>query len=486
MPNPRLAVTTALLGLAAGVLAVTGPAASAAAPTTLSGTLEVVHEDRFDLGRADHRYALVQPGGRRTELLFDDAGPHGLGARAVRVTGRPVRAGVMDVGSTAAVSTAGTAEAVEPSTTKRVAVVLFDFADSDPDARAVTTTDARNAVFTEDGASVDGFLAESSYGQLDITGSSSESGDVFDWVTISAKSTDACAYATWGQQARALAAAQRGFVDSSYDQVVHVMPKSTCSFGGVAYMPGKYSWVVLRSKGSPNVLTRLRGITSHEYGHSLGIHHSGSQACTSRNGDTVTLTSCSAAVSEYGDPFSVMGSSLNERQYTAFQKGRLGWLAAGQTVDAASNGRYTIGSASVPGTGPTVLRVAAKKANGSPRFYSFELRTASGVFDSATTAPDDPDYDRSGIALPPVDGVFVRWHGDYWLNVVSRLYDMTPGSRVAGQDFDDAAMTPGTTLSVPETSTTVRLESVQDGVATLVVSSGGSTDGGGKGGKPRR
>jgi hypothetical protein len=476
--NRRLLATSALVGLACGLLAVSGPPATAQPSQSLSGRLEVLHEDRFDLGRADHRYALVDAAGRRTQLLFDDEGPHGLGARQVRVTGAAVRPGVLRVGSAAAVDvtdsgtgTAGgsTTATTAPATTKKVAVILFDFADSGLfEDRPVATATAQGAIFTRTAPSVHDFLGETSYGNLGIVGAVNPDGDVFEWVRVGASKADACDYHAWGQQARALAAAQHGFVDSAYDQVVHLMPKSTCAFGGIAQMPGKYSWTVLAPQGSADLVARLRQVTSHEYGHNLGIHHSGSATCTTRSGSVVTLGSCTGSVNEYGDPFSVMGISGHERQYTAFQKGRLGWLAPEHTLTVTASGTYTINTASLPGAGPKVLRVAAPKVSGSPRFYYFELRTPDGVFDAAaTTLGMSPGY-----RLLPVAGLHVRYAGGYWLNAVTHLYDMTPETPTFR---GDAALPLGDTFSAPAVGLRLTLKQVENGTATVEVLLGSGT-----------
>lgn len=423
--------------LALGVTAV--PATAAPATTTLTGVLEVRHEDHVDTGRSAHSYVLRGSDGASTVLEFDDRGPDGLGARKVEVTGTRERPGVMRVGSSSAVTSSEPAAAVAATTSKRVAVLLYDFLDSDHAARPVGPTFVDQVLFSGT-ESTNGFLADSSFSQLTMVGA------VFDWVTIPSRSTDACAFDSWGSQARGLTP---GFDDAAYDQVIHVMPKSTCSFGGVAYMPGKYSWTVLQTT---DVGRWLRGITSHEYGHSLGIHHAGSYRCTSA-GKPVTLGG-NCTLAEYGDPFSVMGQAGDERQYTGYQKGRLGWLTSAGTTTVTASGSFALGSISTPTTGAQVLRIPRPKVKAAGGgFYYVELRQSFGLFD---------DF---AVTDPVVTGLTIRLAPDYTINAVSQLLDATPGTA----SFYDAAFTTALPFKDPATGIEVNLTSLANGLAQVQV-----------------
>ncbi len=473
MSRRRLAATVALTGIALAALVATAPA-FASPPDTLSGVLEVLHEDHLDEGRSVHQYRLVGSDGSRTELVFGDRGPEGLGAKSVRVTGTKVRPGVLQVDSSSAVQEAGGASGTPvaaeatAAVTKKVAVILFDFADSAEGSRAITAPDAAGVVFGDAAStpSVRDFMTQTSFAQLTLAGGTAGStGDVFDWVRIAASSTDNCDFNTWGTAARAAAAAA-GFNDASYDQVIHLMPRSTCTFGGVAYMPGKYSWTVLRDLGDANLVPALRRVTSHEYGHSLGIHHAGSYRCTER-GTVVSLSTSdrNCTLDEYGDPFSVLGMSTAERQYHGYQKGRVGWITAGMTGDLTTSGTYTLSAVNVTGqTQPQVLRIARPAAKGAKDFLYLELRQPSGNFDNFAT-------DR-----PVVNGVSIRTAPDYGVNAVSKLIDTTPETSAPsnralgdGGGFEDAALAPGKTFTDPASGVTIRTDSVGGGVATVTV-----------------
>lgn len=462
MSRRHLSASAGLAGVALLALAAAGPASAAGEPVTRSGVLEVLHEDHLDTGRSVHQYRLLDAQGKRTALLFDDRGPEGLGAKSVRVTGTQVRPGVVRVGSTSAVAETGetsggtTAESATAATQKKVVVVMYDFANSDMTLRPVDVTKAQATVFGNGtSTSVNGFLADTSFAQLTMVGANDVTdgitGDVFDWVRIPSSSTDPCDFDKWGAEARELAVTQ-GFVDSAYTQVIHLMPRSTCTFGGVAYMPGKYSWTVLGASATATSEQRLRGVTSHEFGHSLGIHHAGTWSCTDRKGNPVTLgTSCT--LTEYGDAFSAMGQATLERQYHGYQKGRLGWLSDSSDTLTVT---YPLASVSTnSSTAPQVLRIARPRTKGQGGdFYYLELRQSAGTFDSFKELD------------PVTTGVSVRIAPEYTTNSISKLLDMTPGSSAG---FADAALQPTKTFTDTSTGLRVTVNSVTDGLASVTV-----------------
>lgn len=279
----------------------------AEAAATAEGTLEVVHEDHFAAGHSRHQYFLRGRGGEVTELLFDDRGPEGLGGRRVRVAGTPAGAGRMHVGTTEAVtetdttSSGGTYNTSTAGTQKKVAVIMFTFQDT-PEVMPLSVEEARVDIFgLQASGSSNTFYFDNSFGKWAMGGDTvGDGGDVFDCVEVPYDSTSNCNYSTWGSAARNLVAARDGFVDSAYQHVVHLMPPSTCRFGGVAYMPGRYSWTVANPASGPDV---------------------------------------------YGDPFNVMGTSRLERQLHGYHKGRLAWLDTSSTADTltvSADGVHTL------------------------------------------------------------------------------------------------------------------------------------------------
>ena len=133
-------------------------------------------------------------------------------------------------------------------------------------------------------------------------------------------------------------------------------------------MPGKYSWL----NGSGGMSLR---VMSHELGHNVGTHHASSMSCTV-SGVRVSLAQRSSCTSsEYGDPFTVMGSSSNY-QHTNFSRGNFGWLQAANTQTVTASGDYTL-SPVEGGTGVVALRIQRT----SSTYLTLEFRQPSGTFD---------------------------------------------------------------------------------------------------------
>ena len=81
-------------------------------------------------------------------------------------------------------------------------------------------------------------------------------------------------------------------------------------------------------------------VVAHELSHNFGTHHASSLTCTS-GGQPVSISS-TCTVSEYGDPFDVMGNAL--RQMSACHKEQIGALptTATQTVTTLVSSGLTL------------------------------------------------------------------------------------------------------------------------------------------------
>ena len=100
-------------------------------------------------------------------------------------------------------------------------------------------------------------------------------------------------------------------------------------------MPGKYSWL----NGSGGMSLR---VMSHELGHNVGTHHASSMSCTVSGVRVSLATNASSCTSsEYGDPFTVMGSA-SKYQHTNFSRGNFGWLQAANTQTVTASGDYLL------------------------------------------------------------------------------------------------------------------------------------------------
>ena len=113
---------------------------------------------------------------------------------------------------------------------------------------------------------------------------------------INFTSTGSCDYSAWANAANAAAKAA-GFDPAQYQRVNYVTPgNSTCGWSGLAYMPGKQSWV--QACGAT-------GVYSHELGHNLSLHHA------------------STPTAEYGDGSDPMGGGHGRPQRREPDDGRM-------------------------------------------------------------------------------------------------------------------------------------------------------------------
>jgi chitodextrinase len=387
---------------------------------TLEGTLRVWHGDTsakpvevgagIDTGVA----GLVQ-------LEHADASVQALAGRKVRVTGER-RGAVFAAGG--GVQAAGDATAAAVTGTKTVAVVLFNFPN---DTRQPWTHDTVRGVVFDNANSVDEYLRDASYGQLALTG------DVYGWYTID--STNAgCAWSTWGSEARSKATAA-GVNLSAYQYVVFAFPQtSSCGWAGLAYLPGTSSWI--------NGAMSLR-VVSHEVSHNLGVHHASTLACT--NGGVAATFGSSCTESEYGDPFTVMGSA-STRHHVNWHRAQLGWATDVQTV--TTGGSYLLNPAELTGT-PRTLRVA--RTDGT--YLNLEFRQPWGTFDNFS------------VSDPVVNGVSVRIAPATTSIVQSKLVDANPST----SSFADAALGVGRTIVDPSTGVSITTLSVGPAGATVSI-----------------
>ena len=387
---------------------------------TLDGTLRTWHGDTFtkpvgvgagvDTGIAG-LVTLENPG----------AAVQGLAGRKVRAHGQRQNAVFAATGGVQAV---GEATAAAVTGTKSVAVLLLNF--SNNTAQPWTPAAVRGVVF-DNASSVDEYLRDASYGQLAL------SGDVFGWYTIAADNSG-CAYTTWADQARSKAAAA-GVNLGAYQYVVYAFPQApSCSWAGLAYMPGSGSWI--------NGAMSLR-VVGHELSHNLGVHHASTLACTSNGAPSTFGGSCSQ--NEYGDPFSVMGSA-STRHHVNWHRAQLGWLGDVQTV--TTSGSYLLTPAEVTGS-PRLLRVARNDGT----YLNLEFRQPWGtLFDNFS--PTDPVVNGVSIRIAPATTSIVQ----------SKLVDANPGTAT----FADAALAVGQTVVDP--STGVSLSTVAVGPLGATVS----------------
>ncbi|MGL6279419.1 MAG: fibronectin type III domain-containing protein [Gaiella sp.] len=282
------------------------------------------------------------------------------------------------------------------------------------------------------------YFAQSSWDSVTITG------DVFGWYAIPDTNTS-CDYTAWGTSANAAAAAA-GVNLSAYDHVVYGFPStSSCGWSGLAYLPGRTSW--LNGSGGMSLRTM-----AHELAHNFGTHHASTLSCT-ESGVRVSLTTGSGCTSsEYGDPFTVMGSST--RKPTGFSLANFGWLPSSSTQTVGSSGDYALTPLYGAFGSVQTLRIPRTTST----YLSVELRQPATLFDTF------------GLADPAVTGVSVRITGAATSRTQSQLVDTTPSTT----SFADAPLAVGRTLVDPLTGVALTTLSASPTGALVRVNLGGA------------
>jgi hypothetical protein len=405
-------------------------------PVTLTGSLTHVHGDAPG-HEVDQGWRLVKADGDSVELVLPGAEPSDDQAgKAVQVNGAMnghklvVTAGGLRV-TGGRQSTAATSSSVQALTTKRVAVLMINFA---TDARMpFTSTQVGDAFFgPSPAASVGTFYAEQSYGNWAL------SGDVYGYYTVNGN-LSTCDSFTWGSLART-AAANAGVNLSQYTNIVHLfVGQGTCGWSGLAYLPGTYSFL----NGTISTY-----VAAHELGHNFGAHHASTTWCTD-NGARVAISAiCSP--NEYGDPYDVMGGSA--RLTSTWHRKQEGQLTTSDQQTVTGSGTYSVGVAeSSSPTAPRIVRVA----RGDGTYLYLEYRQPAGVFDSFAAN------------APPVTGVSIRIAPDTAM-VQSMLVDTTPSTST----YTDAPLAVNQSVFDPVGGITVRTVSIGAGAAVVEIAIG--------------
>ncbi|WP_083928331.1 Ig-like domain-containing protein [Marinobacterium rhizophilum] len=390
----------------------------------ISGESEVFYEDYRD-GSHKLRRFVNTPFGERFELSTPVSATEILNSTSVKVDG--VLFSQSDTDSDGIVIAEGTVVMAECCTDgnggsespaagtstfgeQKTLVMLVNFEDKIEQPQ--TKDQVRDVIF----GNVNDFYLENSDNRTWLAG------DVAGWYTIPVSSTvcDPGALATAANQEATLA----GIDLSAYQRKMYVFPENACGWGGLASVGG-YNTSAFFNGG---VSTFLVG---HEFGHNLGLNHSGGLECYA---DIIEGT---CYKSGYGNKLDIMGAP-NAGHFNAFQKSRLGWIDQ-NLITITESGTYNIEAYSGSTSGNKALRVLQNTdpSTGEKAWYYVEFRQPIG-FDSFIADPLN-ELDEINIS----NGVLIN-RGTLSDGKSSLLLDMTPGSTTDNaKDFNDAALEVG-------------------------------------------
>jgi hypothetical protein len=181
------------------------------------------------------------------------------------------------------------------------------------------------------------------------------------------------------------------------------------------------SWISVRSAPvGPRVV-------HHEAGHNFGLQHSSSRRFS---GLALGAPGQRGELSEYGDPFTVMGSGW--ASFNVRQKQHAGWLAGAQVLQVEGTGTYTIEPVGSASAGPKALRI--RRQAGQDAWLWVEYHRPQGPYYETwpkTAVPGALVYYEDGVNSDPTQFIGAWTH----------LLDMTPGS--SWDDFQDGTLAAG-------------------------------------------
>ena len=419
--------------------AVAGGAALAKVAPQVEGTLAMVHADNFDQGRSSYSYVVRGDDGSTTPLqlgVMPDSLQIGMRVVAAGTTASDGFSIDADHITVLIAAPPKTADDISPAPiTNNLLVVLVKF----PGQAEAFTQAQVDQIMRTNGNSVANYYQEASYGQqlLNVT--------VTPWLLSATAGPATCDYTTIGNAGDAAAAAA-GYNPSSYQNRFYVFPsRADCGWAGLAYVGfPRLAW--------SNGYNQLN-VYGHELGHNFGLLHAASLYCPGQ----VIGGSCS--VSEYGDPFDVMGN-ISAMHFNSTQKSILNWLPSGSVKTyAGGSATYTLSPLESPGGATYAVKVPAA-AN---RTYWIEFRQPIG-FDA-------------GLSSYPNNGAQVRVASPFATLCSgcaddTELLDMTPAT---GGWFGDAALLAGQSYTDVANNITMSVLSASPTALSLQISGAGSS-----------
>lgn len=420
----------------------------------LTGVAEVLVIDSDD-GRAVTLYRLQTNSGA-VEAFEAGVAPQASCGALMRVEG-------MRLGSVMAVSRSEMVASDEKPVCgavgpQKVAVLLvYPPGTARPDE---TAAQFREAMFGPDGRTATNFYAEASYGRTSLTG------DVFGWYETDRTYT--CAD-TNGLRAAAIRAADADVDFTAYTRIYIVQPflGRDCGWRGLGTIgcsrltdltddgpiTAATAWGFFEP-GVESTAARFVGTFIHEVGHNYGLGHSRSAKFHDR---VLGPDRQRAEITEYGDPYSTMGRSINHGHFAGAMKVRLGWLTEGegyQVVEAGGAFRVSPLESQAPGV--KALRILRNRDR--DEWIWLEYRQSSGLFDGVF--PETLSSVFKGALLRLEDPATGR---------ASDLLDATPVTFSGDADFNDARLEVGTVWRDLHSPLTIEAVEATDGVLTVNV-----------------
>lgn len=355
---------------------------------------------------------------------------------------RFVTLGIASLLALAPASVAAEPAAAVPPSTRRVAVVVFNFA-SDPQVpRAMTTTQARNAFF-------DGPTSLHAFWQRESKNTRGFTGDVLfrtlpsSWTPPDAAPVSfnmrTCNHGAWDVYL------QTQLDYSAYDHVTIISPSGMpCAYPGLGAMGsrdniGKVSWFF----GTPSTPS-----VRHEFGHNFGLYHSTNLRCTANGAKVIMSSTCAVPAdgNDQQDSYDPMG--WGPCSYSTWNRAYIGMPV--DVLEPTTDGLYRIRATDLAANGtPDTLRLPRVADEWGD---AYQIEWTSETFPECSSAHVDGIQIR---VVPPADRD----------NRTTYLLDGTPETEWVG----DATMPAGRMFTDPVAGFAVTLERIDAGAAEIRV-----------------